>query len=267
MPPFDTSPLIVKSAERGRIELHRTIYRIDIGDLDIPGVGTEVGGGGTVTRTTDSSVTVEFRNPGPEGPIRVRGVRTTVIQEYTVPHEDGLGVGAQVGGGGVIVNVEPTTVTIQFPNGVPDHVDLPGIETTVVEESSGTTDRTVVAPPWPPNDVLIPAGGFPTQDVAVAIDSAHQTFPLATPGSIANSVRMANFVLNPTNTSSCSCAVFLASFSSAGVRVGPYVMLLPGKSIPFYQLEEGASFVLAGSSSRCTETGCVCELTVANGVA
>jgi hypothetical protein len=266
--PLETPP-IKKKAERGRVELHKTIYRIDIGHTDIPDIGTDVGGGGTVTGTTDSSVTVGFRNPSPDGPIRVTGVRTTVVQEYTFPHEDGIATGNHIGGGGVVVNVTPTTVTIQFPDGVPDHVDLPGIETTVVDESGGTETPSAIFSPWQPDDVLIPvpAGGFSPGEGQLSVDSMHQTFRLPTPGNKANAVRMPNFLLNPTNTSSCSCVVSIASFTSSGVKVGIMVTLLPGKSIPFYQLEQGGSFVLAVCAADCTETGCVCSLTIARGEA
>jgi hypothetical protein len=96
-------------------------------------------------------------------------------------------------------------------------------------------------------------------------DGLSRTFRLKKPGTKANATRVDDFeLLNPTNTSSCNCSVFIASFDSAGrIIAGSNVELFPGNSRASYTAAPGASFIAISCSGGCNpDDPCSCELTV-----
>ena len=102
-------------------------------------------------------------------------------------------------------------------------------------------------------------------EVLLSEDGLGRTFRLKKPGTKANATRVDDFeLLNPTNTSSCSCSVFIASFDSAGrIIAGSKVELQPGQSQPAYTRAAGAAFIAIACSGGCDPNDpCSCELTV-----
>src|SRR5215470_6480883 len=75
---------------------------------------------------------------------KVKGDNEVKLQvRKSVWHVEGIDTGGGEGsipapgteiGGGVVTSSTNTSVTIEFPGRIPDHVDLPGVETTVVIE-------------------------------------------------------------------------------------------------------------------------------------
>ena len=107
--------------------------------------------------------------------------------------------------------------------------------------------------------------GIPLAD-AVTSDAQHTWYRLPTPARGANIVRLPDTKLwNPTNTSSCPCAVFIGSFDDAGNPVSfegsDKVKLRPGETLPCTR-PPGVEIVGVSCSAGCTGDGCKCELRV-----
>src|SRR5262249_35052217 len=104
---------------------------------------------------------------------------------YTRTGDGGGGVstGDKVPGGGVVTEVTDSTVVVEFPDGaVPEHVDIPGSETTVVTEygSANSTD------PGAGSDVngQGPAVGQSLPDGGLVTDVGTDTVTIAFPDGV-----------------------------------------------------------------------------------
>jgi len=111
--------------------------------------------------------------------------------------------------------------------------------------------------------------GLPPFGVGVpSPDGLHTTYFMECPGGDQTLVSLPDtFLLNPTNTGTCPCGIFLGSFTSAGVQVGASVKLKPGMSLATYQVEDGASTIVVGCAGDCVAQGCNAALTIAVGIA
>ena len=225
-------------------------------------------------------------------------IPTTVVLEFSHHHGrssggsssgvsagggSGIDVGTPVDGGGVVTAVTPTTVTVEFPGGVPEGpVRLPGSETTVVRETASTDSQPGSAPagglPWGGEDDLEVAGGLGTSasEVVQLADALHRRYRLPCPGSRSGSVRLvettsegempAREVLNVANTGSCPCSIFIAAFAGSG-QVLTNVRIDPGEVLPVFRAPPEAGVVAVACSGGCQSEGCVGEVTIAVPVA
>jgi hypothetical protein len=211
--------------------------------------------------------------------------RTTIVYRFIHHQEvngDGEGpttggggsgpsVGATVDGGGVVVDVSGSTVTVQFPDGIPTGpIRLPGTDTTVVVEEGPTDGNRVVVAPWGPGEQVVEpglAGSLPDEG-RLSFSGQERSFRLPCPGSRANTVPLPEvFLLSPSSSGTCPCVIFLGSMDAGGRLVGTPVILDPGQHLPFYQLEKGASKVVAACSGGCPGRRCFAQLTVQRGKA
>jgi hypothetical protein len=122
----------------------------------------------------------------------------------------------------------------------------------------------ISAIPWDSGEPLV----LPLKEAEeVFQDALHARYRLPRPGTPLNAVRLpGTLVLNPTNTGTCPCSIFVASIDAAGHRLG-FIELLPGESRPSYQAEPGSAFLVAASSAGCNFPDCFCELTITISVA
>ena len=224
-------------------------------------------------------------------------IRTTVIFEFSHHHGrssggssgistgggSGIDVGTPVDGGGVVTAVTTTTVTVEFPGGVPEGpVRLPGSDTTVVRETGSTDSQpasaSVGGTPWGGEDDLEVAGGLGTSvsEVVQLADTLHRRYRLPCPGSRSRSVRLvettsdgekpAREVLNIANTGSCPCSIFIAAFSGSGQLLSS-ISIDPGEVLPVFRAPPEAGVVAVACSGGCQSEGCVGEVTIAVPVA
>lgn len=255
-------------------------WKIDSGGGGSPGVGTDVGGGGTVTRVDGSSYTTQFTDGAPTGRVTAAGVSATVTIDYgrsTIrSFEAGKGpfVGMKVPPGGQVTSITGSQITIEFPNGVPDGpITLPGVETTIVDESSGASEKGFVGTvPFGPGDSSKSGTGHVTGDEdggAPTPDGVHKRFVMPHPGSYENAIRLPASLgltlLSPTNTSSCNCSIYLASIDSKGRILAPSVKIQRKKGLSLYNAEPGADAIIVAADANCPESGCFTELTVSLG--
>ena len=114
-------------------------------------------------------------------------------------------------------------------------------------------------PPWGPNDRITPPA---VEAGLVAEDGLHTSYRVPCPGSRSNAVRLPDLVLlNPTNTGTCPCSLFIASCDASGAPLGT-LELRPGDTSQIYQAEPGAAFIGVACSKGCTFPDCFGELTV-----
>ena len=189
------------------------------------------------------------------GAVRVDGEETTVVYRVatdTTRASTGVAIPIVDGSTGDVVARGHLN-----PDGVVEYVEP---ETIYVDEQR---------PEAKDDDPWSDAGavpGIPLAD-AVTSDAQHTWYRLPTPGGGANIVRLPDTKLwNPTNTSSCPCAVFIGSFDDAGNPVSfegsDKVKLRPGETLPYYQAAPGSKYVGVSCSAGCTGDGCKCELRV-----
>jgi hypothetical protein len=216
--------------------------------------------------------------------LEIKGTKVTIVYEHIhLPggtDSDGGGgsfggslvIGDLVGGGGVVTDVTGSSVTINFPNGVPrGPIVLPGVDTTiVVKESAPPEEESVdIAPFWTDDQLSLSSGAAAEPVEVVEVEGGlSKRFTLPCPGSVSggNYVRLPDeffpLILNPTNTGDCSCMVFLISIDANGKKIGPHIMLRPGESVPVFQAATGAVAILAACSGGCVQPGCQSRLTI-----
>jgi len=190
------------------------------------------------------------------GAVRVDGEETTIV--YRVATDT---IGASTGVAIPIVDGSTGDVVARGhlnPDGVVEYVDP---DTIVVDEQRPEAEDE----PW--SDAGPPVPGIPLADAGVTSDAMHTWYRLPMPGSRENIVRLPDKeLLNATNTSSCSCAVFIGSFDDAGNPVSfegsDKVMLRPGETLPYYHAAPGSTYVGVACSAGCIDDGCKCELRV-----
>ncbi len=217
-------------------------------------------------------------------------IRTTIIFEFS-HHHGGISSGISVGGGGIGIDVgtpvdpggvvsavTPTTVTVEFPGGVPKGpVRLPGSETTVVKEagSTGSTDPVAAGgSPWGGENDLEVAGGLGSSasDVVQLADTLHRRYRLPCPGSRGRSIRLVETtsegevptrqVFNVANTGSCNCTIFIASFNGFSHLLN-MVKIPPGQVLPLFRAPPEAAIVAVACAGDCPSEGCFGEVTTA----
>jgi hypothetical protein len=211
--------------------------------------------------------------------LEIKGSKITVVIEHShLPGgTDGggsfggsLATGDLVGGGGVVTDVTGSSVTINFPNGVPrGPIELPGVDTTIVVKTSAPPEEALSSlPPWgTPDDILISAGGEDIVETGDDIDGLHMRFRVPCPGSRSRHVRISDLtILNPSNTSGCSCAsLYIVSLGADGLPIGgeeSQIRLLPGESVPEYKAVPGAVAIGIACNRNCS--GCSGEFTISN---
>jgi hypothetical protein len=214
--------------------------------------------------------------------LEIKGTKVTIVYEHI--HLPGgtdsgsgggsfggsLAIGDLVGGSGVVTDVTGSSVTINFPNGVPrGPIELPGVDTTIVVKTSVPPEEAMSSlPPWGiPDDILISTGGEDIVETGDVIDGLHKRFRVPCPGSRLRHVRISDLtILNPSNTSSCSCAsIYIASLGADGLPIGgveSQIRLLPGESISEYKAVPGAVAIGIACNANCS--GCSGEFTISN---
>jgi hypothetical protein len=207
--------------------------------------------------------------------------KVTIVYRWSHSHSElpggggggggaGVGIGTPVDGGGVVVDVGASTVTIGFPDGLPTGpVRLPGVEVTVVvEPGPAESGPPVSLSPWAPDDTVAPMTGIEPQPV----EEGGITLPLLRwkvpcPGSPTNSIRIGgpgSVILNPKNVGQCGASIYIASLDSNGKVLGRFE-LLPGEDNPDYHAEPGAAAVMAACAANGT-AGCINLLQVNAGI-
>jgi hypothetical protein len=276
-------------AEGGTLRVvQRTILNI-ISEGGGPSVGTEVGGSGVVTDVSGSGFTVEFAGGAPTGPIEIPPGPTIVVYEFRNPANDSHAsffslpaVGDFVEGGGVVIDVGGSSVTIAFPNGLPDGpINLPGVETIVVEET----------PTQPPDVVPTSAidTGFPDDEAATSppthgipentgpfFEPSATRWRLPCPGVhkwvplIRQGVTLMQ-ISNAKSTGTCPCTIFIASFNARGPEGHAIedettaAHLDPGETLAEFRAKPGAVEIRASCAGNCNRTDCFAELTIPGG--
>jgi hypothetical protein len=211
--------------------------------------------------------------------LKAKTVKTTVIYKFS--HIDtgggvapgggggfggGLGVGDTVGGGGVVTSVTESSITVNFPQGVPNApINLPGVDTTVVVEQSGSKEEgsSSLSPFVSNGETVQSSVGMEVEGLQVGseVEGIRTRYELPRPGSLANSVRIQPRVFEePRNDSSCACAVFIASWDAGGQMLDN-IMLKPGESIPEYRPPAGAVVTRFACSGGCSGE-CTCSISV-----
>lgn len=124
--------------------------------------------------------------------------------------------------------------------------------------------------PFVQNQTIVPLdSGLPPFGLGVpSSDGLHTTYFMECPGGDQTLVSLPDtFLLNPTNTGTCPCAIYPARFTSAGIIVGSIVQIRRGMSMPTYQVEDGASTIVVGCAGNCLAQDCKVSLTIAVGIA
>jgi hypothetical protein len=251
-------------------------------------VGTVLPGGGVVTAVSGSTITVSFPHGIPSGPVHLPGGTTVVVEQSGGDSGRAVtpGTGGQFGGdGGDAGSTGPTDGGGGGGSrgGAPaGPITLPGVDTTVVEEHPPVDRPEPPTPPKPPSpwDAEPHGGGAPAGDPSdpFELDELHRHYRLRCPGSLAGGRFLKldaqdSILFNPTNSGSCSCAIYIASATAGGqILDAPGASgvagleLLPGQSASEYRRLPGAANIFVACSGGCQAEGCAGQLTVSNAV-
>jgi hypothetical protein len=237
-----------KDADFGtEIKVHRTTYtRSSQSGGGSP--GDTVPGGGIVTDVTPTTTTVQFPDGAVPEHVNMPGSETTAMYEFgpATPTDSGAGVyvngqgptvGQHLPDGGVVTEVGTDTVTIAYPDGVPQGpIQVPWVETTVVQESAPVTD-----------DDIHPGATFPAVDTLSLSDLGAEDVPLGTAHPQTHLMKVVlphakpdgtprPLKLEPqdlpkfTNAGSSPCPVYVLYLDGSSTQLS-FTKVMPGKTI------------------------------------
>lgn len=233
--------------------------------------GDTVPGGGVVTEVTDSTVAVEFPDGAVPEHVDMPGSETTVVAEFGSASSTDPGSGVYVNGqgptvgqhlpdGGVVTDVGTDTVTITYPDGAPQGpIEVPWVNTTVIEESAPTEDIHVGSTVsldggLSLGDLSVPTQGTPTPGTPTPNMITAQ---LPNPGGLKRSLRLApQKLINFTNSSTSSCAVIVLFIDGGRKVLRGGELVQPGQlAIPKIVPPNNAAIIAIFTDPGCTAVG------------